>query len=283
MNVMFLGVFNNQSTNVSQAQALRRVGHNVIEYGYRAVARIIGEKRGDDDFILHVNRIKPDVVIFSKCDGMNCRVVDGCRKAGAKTILWYMDPMGNFDDELKEKIRKVDATFVALQEPFKAAIEMSPSNVFFLQEGFDPLVDRPVDVEECRDVTFIGDLRGHRKGYHDQVGFEVVSGAYGRDHARVVCESKINLNFTQGGTSDRTYKVLAAGGFLLTQPWPGMEKDFEVGRHLDTFESADELQRKIAFWLSHEGARLKEARAGCRAVQRFSRDEWAATILRRQG
>ena len=279
MKILFLGVFNDQSTNVSQAQALRRAGCEVIEYEYREWAHGIGEDKRDQDIVTSVQYAKSDVVLFSKCDRVHCRVVDECRQAGAKTVLWYMDPMSNFDDELKEKIKRVDVTFAALQEPFRAASEISPGNVFFLHEGFDVLIDRPVDVDECRDVTFIGELYGHRAGYHREVEFEVVSGVYGSDHSRVVCESRINLNFTQGGTSDRTYKVLAAGGFLLTQPWPGMDGDFEVGKHLDVFRSVEELREKIAFWLGHEGRRLKVARTGQRVVQRFTRDEWARRVV----
>jgi hypothetical protein len=278
MKVLFLGVFDERSTNVSQAEALRRAGCEVIEYPYRQWAHELGVGRRDEDVITTVQCGKPDLVIFSKCNGVHHSVVDGCRKAGAKTVLWYMDPMGNFNNELKEKITKVDATFFALTKPFEEARKMWPDKVFFLREGFDVLVDKPVDVEECRDVTFTGSLYGERAKYHEAVGFEVVSDAYGEDHARVVCESRINLNFTQGGTSDRTYKVLAAGGFLLTQPWPGMEKDFKAGRHLDVFTSVDDLQEKIYFWLRHEGERIKMARAGHRAVQKFTRDEWARRV-----
>jgi spore maturation protein CgeB len=111
------------------------------------------------------------------------------------------------------------------------------------------------------------------------VGFKVVNGVYGRDHARVVCQSRINLNFTHGGTSDRAYKAMAAGGFMLTEPWPNMEDDLKPGVHLDTFTGMGELRDKIEYWLGHEDERMAMAQAGREVVEPFSRDAWARGLL----
>jgi len=128
-------------------------------------------------------------------------------------------------------------------------------------------------------VAFIGHCRHHRAAYVEALGILVVEGVYGEDNAKTVCGTRINLNFTQGGASDRVYKVLAAGGFMLTEPWPGMEDDFQPGIHLDIFTSVEELREKIELYLIRDDVRETIAENGFRAVQKFSRDEWAKRII----
>ena len=137
------------------------------------------------------------------------------------------------------------------------------------------------DVLPIYDVTFIGNLHGERQAYANAVGFINITNAYGHEHAVVVGQSKINLNFTEAsaGTSDRTYKVLAAGGFLLTQPWENMERDFVPGEDFIVFNSIQQLQDSIRFYLKQELLRAKISSSGCLKVQKFSRMFWARSIL----
>jgi hypothetical protein len=180
---------------------------------------------------------------------------------------------------IREKIPVCTHVFCALTEPYQEALKLAPGKVDFLQEGFDPETDYPRPLPKEHDAVFIGGLRGERADYHREVGFLNITDAYGDRHAEVVSQTRVNLNFTQGGTSDRTYKVLAAGGFLLTQRWPELERDFSVGVDLDVFGSPAELKEKIAWWLNHPTERERVAKHGCRTVQKFSRDNWATTIL----
>jgi spore maturation protein CgeB len=278
MKILFIGVFNNQSTNISQAEAFEQQNCEVIRYDYRDRGRKIIRKDRDNEIIAICHENSPDFVLFSKCNGLHPRVIKKCRKI-SKSVLWYQDPMHNFDRPLRRKILKANFTFVALRKPYYAAFKLNPERVHFLHEGFDSLVDHPVDVEKRHDVVFIGSLYGHRLQYHEEVPFQVMRGIYREKHAKMVSASRINLNFTSGGTSDRTYKVLAAGGFLLTEPWLDMEKDFVPGKDLDVFNNAKELKSKIKYWLTHEEEREKIAKSGYEVVQKFSRDEWAKRII----
>ena len=117
--------------------------------------------------------------------------------------------------------------------------------------------------------------------YYNAVEFTNITSAYGHQHAIVVGQSKINLNFVEAsaGTSDRTYKILAAGGFLLTQPWENMKRDFVNNIDLVTFRSIDELKDCIHFYLSNPRLRDAIAYNGCRTVQKFSRMFWARAII----
>ena len=70
---------------------------------------------------------------------------------------------------------------------------------------------------------------------------------------------------------------MAAGGFLLSEPWPNCP--FENYKEIVLFSSPDELQKKIDYYLSHEDEREEIAKAGYHAVQKYTRKRWAEKIL----
>ena len=193
-----------------------------------------------------------------------------------------MDPMGKYFEEILGKIKASDFSCIALTDPYKNA-KAKYKNVHFVQEGFDvsmDLYDPTKKFEKEYDSTFIGCLRDDRKQFFDQVKFQNFNNKHGQEHYNTVQKTKINLNFTAGGTSDRTYKILAGKGFLLTQPWDGMEKDFAIGYDLDVFNSPKELKEKIEYYLHHPEKRTRIAEQGFQVVQKFSRDEWARKIIK---
>ena len=128
-------------------------------------------------------------------------------------------------------------------------------------------------------MSFIGNLRNKRVDYHKNIPFKVISDAYAEKHSLAVSQTKINLNFTEGGTSDRTYKVLASRGFLLTEPWRVMENDFTVGEDLDIFTNVNELKEKIDYYLNNEIEMDRIRTNGYGKVQKFSRIMWAKKII----
>ena len=279
MKILFVGVFNYNSTNVSQADGFRKNGCEVIEFNYREVAVRFGNQKRDEILYRLCWQEKPDAVVFSKCNEIGYHVVSECNGV-SKTVLWYMDPLNaNFNDALKHKIKHCTLTFCALQEPLKAAQKIGGDRVHFLREGYDQTSDYPRDLPYKHNYCFIGNARNERQKYVDTLNIPVIQNAYGNEHAEVVSQTKINLNFTEGGTSDRTYKVLASRGFLLTQPWEDMEDDFKIGEDLDTFESVEELRDKINFYLVNEVKRLEIAEHGYQTVQKFDRVNWAKQIL----
>jgi hypothetical protein len=279
MKILMVAVFNNQSTNNSQARGFENNGCSVIQYNYRQRGANIGNDQRDSEIISICNSEKPHLVFFSKCNDVNVRVVKECNKM-TKTVLWYMDPFNkNFDDELREKIKYSSYTFCALTEPYKEAKKLNPNTVFFLQEGFDELVNYPMNVPYINDVSFIGALRNERMDYYNALQFKIYNNSFNEEHSKAVSETKINLNFTEGGTSDRTYKVLASKGFLLTQPWAGMESDFEIDKDLVIFQTIAELRLKINFYLRNEKERLKIAAQGWKTVQKFNRTNFARKII----
>lgn len=92
------------------------------------------------------------------------------------------------------------------------------------------------------------------------------------DEAPVIYRnSKINLNLTlrsiRTGIPLRVWDILAAGGFCLTNYQPELLMYFENGKDLVIFESIDDLEKKIAYYLSHEEERKAIAENGYNKVK----------------
>lgn len=82
--------------------------------------------------------------------------------------------------------------------------------------------------------------------------------------------SKINLNITakpiQSGIPLRVFDVLGCKGFLITNYQPEIVDYFEPGVDLVIYDSMEDLQRKIAYYLEHDEERKQIAENGYRKV-----------------
>lgn len=87
---------------------------------------------------------------------------------------------------------------------------------------------------------------------------------------KVFQASKINLNITmrpiETGLSLRIFDVLACGGFLITNYQAEIPDCFEIGKDLEAYESVEELEEKIRYYLAHEEERVEIAIRGCEKV-----------------
>jgi len=278
--LIFLGSFKTGSTNISQVRAFRDIGWQVIEYDFMERLKILGSLESRDLEIVDLcNFEMPDLTFISKGAGISVSCIRSMNKISS-TILWYMDPIDdNWDENLHQRMVNVDLVACALSQPYHEAKKLNP-NSFFIHEGFDELVDFPVTQPKKWDVSFIGQPKGIRAVYQAALGFKVIQGAYGTDHAKVVAASKINLNFVvnNSGCSDRVYKVLAAGGFLLTEDWPGRSADFRDRQDLVVFHNLADLNQKIRWYLNAQEEREMIAGNGLTSVQRFSRQRFARRI-----
>lgn len=283
MKILFVGVFdkNRKSTNTSQILAFKKNGNNVVGYNYRNRAQILGNQKRDDELINLIKERRFDLVVYSKCNVISESVFSQSAKY-SKTCLWFMDALVNYTEEIKRKTSLVDYFCCDKLNVLEEAKKHN-KNSFHVREGFDEAVDRPAEnIEKKYDVSFIGNLYGDRKVKIDKINHnvKVINNAYGRKHSNCVAQTKINLNFsTSDGASDRVYKILAAGGFLLTNDWVGRENDFKNERDLVIFSDIDDLNRKIDTYLHDENERNKIAKSGLQKVQLFNRSNWAKRIV----
>lgn len=87
---------------------------------------------------------------------------------------------------------------------------------------------------------------------------------------KVFQASRINLNMTmrpiETGLSLRIWDILGCGGFLLTNYQAEIPDYFEIGRDLETYESMEELEEKVHYYLTHDEERVEIAINGYEKV-----------------
>ncbi|MEY8235465.1 glycosyltransferase [Lachnospiraceae bacterium 66-29] len=97
--------------------------------------------------------------------------------------------------------------------------------------------------------------------------------SYRAQMPQVFCRSKINLNMTlrsiQSGIPLRALDIMGAGGFLLSNYQTELAEQFEDGKELVLYGSAEELLDKISYYLSHEEERQEIAHCGFLKVQKL--------------
>lgn len=90
---------------------------------------------------------------------------------------------------------------------------------------------------------------------------------------KVFQASKINLNMTmrpiETGLSLRVWDILGCGGFLLTNYQAEIPDYFVIGRDLETYESMEELEEKVRYYLSHDEERVEIAISGYETVAKY--------------
>ena len=69
-------------------------------------------------------------------------------------------------------------------------------------------------------------------------------------------------------SSDRLLRAMASGCMVLSHDFKGIEQDYVIGRHLDVFDSIEELITKCKFYLAHDLARKIIAKNGCNYVHK---------------
>jgi spore maturation protein CgeB len=192
-----------------------------------------------------------------------------------------MDPISSYDQEIRYKTELVDYFCCDKHNVLLEAAKINKKSIQIC-EGYDETVDKPHVLEKKYDVSFIGNVYGNRQHLLESIdhNVNVFSGVYGAEHAKIVSKSWINLNFcTTDGASDRVYKIMAAGGFLLTDDWKGREKYFVNNEDLMIYSSMQDLNNKISKCLKNKMILNKISQSGKKKVSEFSRLNWAKKVV----
>jgi glycosyltransferase involved in cell wall biosynthesis len=110
----------------------------------------------------------------------------------------------------------------------------------------------------------------------------------GLNYAQLVNSAKINLAFHMGEADDtnwqdlvstRSFELPACKGFMLHIDNPEIRQLYDVGNEVDVFSNAEDLSRKISFYLANESIRQKMINmAYSRCVPAYSYDQRAIEI-----
>jgi spore maturation protein CgeB len=137
---------------------------------------------------------------------------------------------------------------------------------------------RPWPAAKCRyPVSFVGTANPDRKSRVsslEKAGIRVACFGHGwpagpvpfASIAGIIRDSAVSLNFSnaRGGRQlkARTFEVPGAGGFLLTEDAPGLDRWYRPGEEVAVFRNSSELAARIRHYLNRPAERDAVARAG---------------------
>lgn len=269
--------------------ALRRMGHDVrfIDTGARDLHGDFGDL--NLDFVKSVVEFQPDVIF---CVLMHYEIwletLDLVRaKTPAVLINWGTDDSWKFSQASRYFAQHVDLHVTTSSVAARAAKSEGLGNVMLSQwAAADDKLAAPTAARDCiHPVSFVGSQYGYRAEWLAELrraGVEMVCFGHGSENGVVAADripeifnkSMISLNFS-GGTGNaplvasdnrqikaRTFEVPGAGGFLLTERAPDLERYFTDGTDVATFASPSELIEKVRYYMAHSDERDRIAASG---------------------
>lgn len=260
------------------------------------------------EIINQVNLLKPDILFVYKGAFIDIDTLKRCHQAGCKLVNFYPDVSihthGKF---LPKTIHLYDLVITTKSFGLVDLKNAGVKNIRFVAHGFDPEIHRQIphkfnEAFAC-DVSFIGTwspkkerLLSSLKAALPEVTLFIWGDQWnnckspflkpsikGRSisgdlYALAIQGSKINLGILSevvvGASSgdkitSRTFHIPASGGFLLHERNDESIMYFDEGTEAAFFDTADELVKKVSYFLNKEDERLTIQKKGCEKVTKY--------------
>ena len=252
-------------------QGLRELWHRSRDRRLLSAARAF---RPDLILVLWGNTLSPDLLRSLK------------KTSGAPMAAWWVDDP--FRHRAEKLIPFYDFFFIFDRSYIPAIREQGGRNVRFLPCACDESVYYPRRLSRRDETLYKSDVAWVAWYYPDRARIaEALSsvdlkiwgrhwpGNFVREDrfvkdvvaAKIYSATKIGLNShsgqsRQGGLNTRSFELLAAGAFELTDAVEGMEELLEPGREVAVYRSPEEARDLVRFYLKNPGERQRMARAG---------------------
>lgn len=280
-------------------EPLRKVFSKVIVYDFLKRRAEAGIEAMNTEIIDLVRKEKAKYVLWTSFYyDVHQSTLDLLRRDGVITVGWFFDDEWRFDSYSKFWIPYLDycvTNAVSRVDDYKRL----GAKVILTIPNTGVTVDCDwSQIDEKYDVTFVGSrYYGNRQRWFDEVERRNISvKGFGKGWTgyvpfdgmlEIFKTSKINLNFSEAPNhgkpqiKGRVFQACLAGGFMLTEYAPGIEKYFEPGKEIVCFRNADDLAEKISYYLQHDAERRAIARAGWeRATRDHSSDRMVADVFK---
>lgn len=291
MKLLHIALITDQSPQLGLRTALKRYADEYIEYSWipkynagriaelrQEVIELVRTYRPTHIFcqLQTPNIISPDD--FREIKRINpCYIINWTGDVRQPTPHWYIDTAPAVDITLFTNQADVDK------------LKSLGLRADYLQIGYSPTVFNPDGGKDhsCPDIVFMGSNYNRRFPLSEQRS-EMVAGLkrrYGSNfmifghnwggevqflaepsEARIYrsCRIAINQNhfILPRFSSDRIFRIIGSGAFCASQYYPGIELEWEPGKHLVTWTTFEELYSLIDHYLSHDGERRLIASQG---------------------
>jgi len=269
MKILYLGNWNPfvYSTEKLVKEAFEELGHEVITVDERSI--------NAPEILKTAKYENVDLFFFHKGTRWGFQLdqlVELLLRLTCKKAFWYFDPIHNIPEReqwMQTVIPLVDKGFLTNGTWIK---QHKYKNLEWLLQGCkEESLGKKRKKYEC-DIAFTGSIYGTRaifvdalkKKYGDR--FKVFSDVFGKDFNDLCASAKIMISpkFPSDNWfwSNRIYKTIGAGGFMLHPYCEGLEKHYTAGKHYDNYQEEEELFMKIDYYLKHDKERKAIQKAG---------------------
>ena len=280
MNIVIGFPMQDLQTGVYVKEAFEELGHNIVAINDPRVSP------GPKQILEAVDIHKPDFVFLAKDVGYNNVIEKLSEKV--LTVMWNVDVRYDINIFLRAHSQLYEhchLKFTIGKGNLDKYKEAKVENIYWLSEGISPIWHRPETISYKDEIAYKADVSfaGSNPGTHDgrpevlaalkNSSFDFVwhTNVFNREHNKMCQLSKINIG--QSGwpkvelsMSARDYRIMGAGGFLLTNYVEGIENWFEISKMCDTYRSPEECLEKIQYYLEHEDERKAMAEYGMKVV-----------------
>jgi hypothetical protein len=192
----------------------------------------------------------------------------------ARVGWWMCDYRPVSELEHKKLHPRVSNIFLCNTQLLQQYRKQFKSDVYYMPQCGHKFEDKISSKRRLKNIVFIGSIR-HPRYHTNRMDYLMQLQKLGVSHIhegktsydmssiyrRVPISLSISLPF-EGYTSNRLYNILAGEGFALVLYYPGIENQFENGKHLVWFKDEKEAEDLARYYLKNKKERVEIARQG---------------------
>jgi len=272
------------------SNGLIRNGHFVYDFSYRDISRYsswfkrkkLGVKAMNDSLLKTVNQLKPDIILFGHSELITIETIQKIKidYPQIKIGLWWVDWLQNVQTII-ERLPYLDTVFTTTGiAESKAVLSTNNTILAYIPNMCDSSIDtyKAFETKSNYDIFYAGRYDNERKEMADRLqllskkykiglfGLNKKSILLGSKFIETIGKSKMAINFSRNNklslySSDRIIQLAANGTLVFTPKIPGFEKIF-TAEEVVYFDSLDDLENKIDYYLSNDNARIAITKSG---------------------
>lgn len=298
--LLFVAIFAPTFSPKGMIDGFEKAGFDVVTFDWRKVKFNEGIEGLKDRIVVKAQMEKPDLIFLhiQNSESIGVDEVVELQKI-APTINYTFDVREDMS-WFKELAPHISYTYLASLDQVKEFKKEGIKNVGLMQSSCDMNLYKPGVSSRQTDILFIGQNYSQTNLKFPLAEFrqemcKVLDSEFGdkfqsygmrqKNNQVVLHEDEVALlrgakiviaanNFDMDSyQSDRIWRSMATGAFVLAHHSKGIEKVFEVGKHLDTWKDFDELVQKVKYYLANEASRNIIAKAGMDFVR--NENTWA--------
>ena len=268
--------------------ALEALGHQVVFFESFSRAGYGGFDELNRALLKRVEVERPDVVLtVLMMAEVWLETIAFMRATGVKVVNWSTDDSWKYSQFARLIAKDFDAFATTCPDALAWYARDGISHCISTQWATAARdLAAPLPAAQCSlDVSFVGSCYGRRAARIDRLraaGIAVECFGHGWPNGSVdanrmrsiMRDSRLSLNFSEGGggagrqIKARVFEVPGAGGLLVTESAPHLERYFEPGREIAEFGDDRQLIDLVRGLLDDPVRRDAMARAGHARVQR---------------